>query len=127
MNKHVSAALYTRESSDQQAKNKNVESQIELLEERIDQDGLSYAEGMAFIDAGVSGATLIRPELEKLRDRVSFGLIESIFFHRIVCLANTRIKFYCLKNFPMPEPKLFFSIMPSAQRRKKSYCCRWKA
>ncbi|MCP4399433.1 MAG: recombinase family protein [bacterium] len=79
MNKPISAALYARVSSDQQAKNKNVESQIELLKERIDKDGLSYAEGMAFIDAGVSGATLIRPELEKLRDSVSFGSIDRIY------------------------------------------------
>jgi len=74
-------ALYARVSSDQQAKNENIGSQIEALEERIKNDGYQIADEMRFVDSGVSGAILIRPELEKLRDSISFGLIDRLYIH----------------------------------------------
>lgn len=74
-------ALYARVSSDQQAKNDNVKSQVEALMERIHNDGLDIADEMKFIDAGVSGALLVRPELEKLRDSASFGSIDRLYIH----------------------------------------------
>lgn len=72
-------ALYARVSSDQQAKSGTIESQISALKERIAADGEQIAEDMRFIDAGVSGATLIRPQLERLRDRAALGLIERLY------------------------------------------------
>lgn len=33
---------------------------------------------MRFIDAGVSGAALIRPQLERLRDRAALGLVDRL-------------------------------------------------
>ena len=72
-------ALYARVSSDQQAKSGTIESQIAALKERIAADGEQIAEDMRFIDAGVSGATLIRPQLERLRDRAALGLIERLY------------------------------------------------
>jgi site-specific DNA recombinase len=44
--------------------------------ERIVADGAQVVEDMRFIDAGVSGATLIRPQLERLRDRAALGLVD---------------------------------------------------
>src|ERR1019366_624969 len=34
---------------------------------------------MRFVDAGVSGATLIRPQLERLRDRAALGLVDRLY------------------------------------------------
>ncbi|MEA3098701.1 recombinase family protein, partial [Caballeronia mineralivorans] len=34
---------------------------------------------MCFIDAGISGATLIRPQLERLRDRAALGLVDRLY------------------------------------------------
>ena len=79
MSKDMIVALYARVSSAQQAKNNTVESQIESLKEKIESDGEVLAEEMVFVDAGVSGATLIRPELERLRDSLSLGLIDRIY------------------------------------------------
>ena len=31
------------------------------------------------IDAGISGATLIRPQLERLRDRAALGLVDRLY------------------------------------------------
>lgn len=72
-------AFYARMSSDQQAKNGTIESQISALIEQIAADGEKSTEDMRFIDAGVSGATLIRPQLERLRDRVALGDVDRLY------------------------------------------------
>ncbi len=63
MSKDMVVAIYARVSSDQQAKNKTIGSQIESLRERIEADGETLIEEMMFVDVGASGATLIRPQL----------------------------------------------------------------
>ena len=72
-------AGYARVSSEQQAKSGTIESQIASLRERIADDGEQIAEEMLFIDAGVSGATLVRPQLERLRDHAAFGLMDRLY------------------------------------------------
>lgn len=42
-------------------------------------DGAHVAEDMRFVGAGVSGATLIRPQLERLRDRAALGLVDRLY------------------------------------------------
>ncbi len=79
MSKAIVVAIYARVSSDQQAKNDTVGSQIESLREKITADGETLIDEMMFIDAGVSGATLIRPQLEKLRDTAALGLIDRLY------------------------------------------------
>lgn len=49
------------------------------IKDRIAADGALIAPDMCFIDAGVSGATLIRPALERLRDCASFGAIDQLY------------------------------------------------
>ncbi|MCP4876183.1 MAG: recombinase family protein [Gammaproteobacteria bacterium] len=79
MNKDRVVAIYARVSSDQQAKNNTVGSQTASLREKIESDGETLIEEMMFVDAGVSGATLIRPQLERLRDSASLGLIDRLY------------------------------------------------
>ncbi len=79
MSQAVMVAFYARVSSDQQAKRGTIESQIAALTERIVADGVHVAEDMRFVDAGVSGATLIRPQLERLRDRAALGLVDRLY------------------------------------------------
>ena len=79
MSKDIVVAIYARVSSDQQAKSKTVGSQIESLREKIEADGETLIEDMMFVDAGASGATLIRPQLERLRDIASLGLIDRLY------------------------------------------------
>ena len=80
MNKDGIFALYARVSSDKQAKDKTIDSQIAALKEKITADGGTLIEDMMFIDAGVSGATLVRPELERLRDSAAIGAIDRVYF-----------------------------------------------
>jgi len=79
MSKDIVVAIYARVSSDQQAKNNTVGSQIESLREKIEADGETLIEDMMFVDLGASGATLIRPQLERLRDIASLGLIDRLY------------------------------------------------
>ena len=72
-------AGYARVSSEQQAKSGTIESQIASLRERIAGDGEQIAEEMLFIDIGVSGATLVRPQLERLRDHAALGLMDRLY------------------------------------------------
>lgn len=72
-------AVYARVSSDQQAKSGTIDSQIAALKERVATDGEQIAEEMFFVDAGVSGATLVRPQLERLRDQAAFGLMDRLY------------------------------------------------
>ncbi len=79
MKKAKVAAIYARVSSDQQAKKNTIDSQIESIKQKVEADGCKLADDMLFADAGISGATLIRPELERLRDNISLGLIERLY------------------------------------------------
>jgi site-specific DNA recombinase len=72
-------ALYARVSSERQADTNTIASQIAILQERIQSDGVKLSDEMQFIDDGLSGTSLIRPGLERLRDNVSSGLIEKIY------------------------------------------------
>lgn len=79
MSQPLNVALYARVSSERQAKAGTIDSQVAALKARIVSDGEQLPEDQCFIDAGVSGATLIRPELERLRDRAAMGLIDRLY------------------------------------------------
>jgi site-specific DNA recombinase len=79
MNTHfLRAALYARVSSEQQAKEHTIASQIEVIGQRILDDGLHCEAELHFIDDGYSGGTLIRPALERLRDQAAAGAIDRL-------------------------------------------------
>jgi site-specific DNA recombinase len=75
------AAIYARVSSDQQAEAGTIGSQLSALKERVTQDGSRLPEEMLFVDEGYSGATLVRPALERLRDLVASGAVDRIYVH----------------------------------------------
>ena len=74
-------ALYARVSSEQQAEAGTIASQLAALRERIAQDGLTLSEELTFIDEGYSGATLLRPGLEQLRDVVALQGVDRLYVH----------------------------------------------
>ena len=77
----IRAAYYAHVSSEQQAAAHTIESQIAALSERARNDGTPAPTERQFIDDGYSGATLIRPALDRLRDLVSVGAIDRIYVH----------------------------------------------
>jgi site-specific DNA recombinase len=75
----VEAALYARVSSDQQTRGQTIASQVAALRERIAADGLTLDPEHTFIDDGVSGTSLLRPALERLRDAVALGGVDRLY------------------------------------------------
>jgi site-specific DNA recombinase len=75
----VRAALYARVSSEQQAASGTIKSQIDALLARAAHDGLAIESELRYVDEGVSGATLVRPALEKLRDTAAAGAIDRLY------------------------------------------------
>jgi site-specific DNA recombinase len=74
-------ALYARVSSEQQAQQSTVESQVAALKKRAENDGHVVLPQEIYVDEGFSGATLVRPALERLRDRAAEGAIDIIHVH----------------------------------------------
>jgi site-specific DNA recombinase len=76
-----STAIYARVSSEQQTNETTIASQIAALEARVAQDDLALAPDNRFVDEGYSGATLVRPALERLRDAVAAGGLDRLYVH----------------------------------------------
>lgn len=77
----LQAALYARVSTDHQSDANTIASQVTALRRRIAADTLSLAKEAEFIDDGYSGATLIRPALERLRDLIAAGGIDRLYVY----------------------------------------------
>jgi len=75
------AALYARVSSERQKEDKTIASQT--LSRRAYAQAHSYMvpEGWIFEDEGYSGATLARPGLERLRDLVAEGQVQTVLVY----------------------------------------------
>ncbi|MGH2522899.1 MAG: recombinase family protein, partial [Anaerolineales bacterium] len=73
--------MYARVSSERQAEAHTVASQVAALRERIARDGLHLSDELQFIDEGYSGAALVRPALERLRDVVAVGAVDRLYVH----------------------------------------------
>ncbi|HEY7578599.1 MAG TPA: recombinase family protein [Acetobacteraceae bacterium] len=71
------AALYARVSSDRQKENHTISSQLAALVEYADSHGYLVPPEWRFQDEGYSGATLLRPGLEALRDVAAAGHIQA--------------------------------------------------
>jgi site-specific DNA recombinase len=79
--KPTQVAFYARVSSEQQNEAKTIESQIADLRTRITSTGATLCAELEFIDNGYSGAILIRPALERLRDVAAAGGIDQLYVH----------------------------------------------
>ncbi len=78
---NVPVALYARVSSEQQAEAHTIASQVADLEARIAADGFDCTQLQRFLDEGWSGATLVRPALEQLRDQAAGGALDVLYVH----------------------------------------------
>lgn len=74
-------AIYARVSSEQQAQEQTIASQVAALRQRVRDDGWELPEELCFLDDGVSGSTLMRPALERLRDAAYLGRFQKLYVH----------------------------------------------
>ncbi len=84
----IRAAFYARVSSDQQATAHTIESQLSALSERAQGDGSPVPLERQFVDDGFSGATLVRPAMDRLRDLAAVGGVDRIYVHSPERLAR---------------------------------------
>lgn len=75
------AALYARVSSDHQAEAQAIQSQVAALRAHLAERGVAVPPEREFLDAGYSGATLVRPALERLRDLAAVGGLDELYVH----------------------------------------------
>ena len=73
------AAFYARVSSEAQARDHTIASQVAALRERVAADGAAMGPDAPIIDEGHSGSSLVRPALERLRDAVAAGEIDRVY------------------------------------------------
>jgi len=75
------AAIYARVSSDQQKENKTIDSQVDELLHFAEEQGCVVPDEYIFKDEGYSGAILVRPGLEKVRDLSAEGQIQAVLIY----------------------------------------------
>ena len=75
------ATIYARVSSDRQKEEQTIASQTAALIEYAKNEGYSVPEEWIFQDEGYSGATLVRPGLEQLRDLASEGQVGALLVY----------------------------------------------
>ena len=75
------AAIYTRVSSDKQKEKQTIGSQTAAVMEYAQSNGYAVPAEWIFQDEGYSGSTLVRPGLERLRDLVGEGQIETVLVY----------------------------------------------
>src|SRR6266436_3213274 len=78
---HKPAAIYTRVSSDRQKEDHTIASQTAALIEYAQTQGYAVPPEWIFQDEGYSGATLVRPGLEALRDLSAEGQITAVLVY----------------------------------------------
>ncbi|MDP3972576.1 MAG: recombinase family protein [Candidatus Nanopelagicales bacterium] len=82
----TSAVIYARVSSARQKQDETINSQTAALRAHAQQQGLEVPPEWVFEDDGHSGATLVRPALERLRD-----LIAQVPVEVVLCYSPDRL------------------------------------
>lgn len=74
----IQAAIYARVSTQQQKEEETINSQRVTLLKFAKENNYHVPDTWIFEDNGISGSTLVRPALERLRDLASEGIIETV-------------------------------------------------
>ncbi len=88
MNGITRVAIYARVSSQKQADERTIQSQLHELIQRVHDDGLHVHDDFQFCDDGSSGSVLLRPALETLRDQIASSMIDRLYIHSADRLAR---------------------------------------
>jgi site-specific DNA recombinase len=78
MNRQTHIAIYVRVSSDQQAQQGTIESQLAAVQKFAADNGLRVDPDLIFAEDGYTGSTLARPKLDALRDKAVAGEIDQV-------------------------------------------------
>jgi DNA invertase Pin-like site-specific DNA recombinase len=122
------AAIYARVSSDQQAERHTIASQVQDLLARAAADGHEVGDAFRFLDDGHSGASLVRPALERLRDLVGMASVDVLYVHAPDRLARSYAhQAVLVEEFARAGTEVGSSTGRSANRRRTTCCCSSRA
>src|ERR1700739_1097778 len=71
-------AIYARVSSERQKEQETIASQTAMLLEHAASQNWMVPAGWQFLDEGYSGARAVRPGLDRLRDRIAEGHVDTV-------------------------------------------------
>ncbi|MGZ4892328.1 MAG: recombinase family protein [Halobacteriota archaeon] len=77
----MAALIYARVSSDKQREEHTIASQTAALRVFAQERGFTVPDDWVIEDEGYSGATLVRPGLERVRDLVAEGQVDAVLVH----------------------------------------------
>ncbi|HMJ48458.1 MAG TPA: recombinase family protein [Ferruginibacter sp.] len=110
------AAIYTRVSCDQQKQNNTIESQVEALLSFAAENECVVSEEHIFKDEGYSGAVLVRPGLERIRDLSAEGNINTVLIYSPDRLSrNYAYQIVLLDEFASHGTEVLFVNSPKAE------------
>ncbi len=110
------AAIYTRVSSDQQKENKTIGSQVDELLGYAKDHEYVVPEEYVFKDDGYSGAILVRPGLERVRDLSAEGQIQAILIYSPDRLSrNYAYQVVLMDEFACCGVEVIFMNSPKAE------------
>jgi site-specific DNA recombinase len=110
------AAIYTRVSSDQQKENKTIGSQVDELLNFAEEHGYVVPGEYVFKDEGYSGAILVRPGLERVRDLSAEGQIQAVLIYSPDRLSrNYAYQVVLMDEFASCGVEVIFMNSPKAQ------------
>ena len=75
----MKASLYARVSTEDQAKNYSIPSQLEAMHKFASEHGLDVVR--EFLDEGISGTILSRPALDELREQVRQKMVDAVIVY----------------------------------------------
>ena len=75
------AAIYARVSTEDQGKGFSIPTQIEGCRKLAEREGYTVPDAYVPIDEGISGSTMDRPDLWKLRDLVNAQAISAVMVY----------------------------------------------
>ena len=109
------AAIYARVSSDHQMEQNTISSQTAALKDYAQGHDYIIAPEWVFEDEGFSGSMLARPGLERLRDRIAEGEIETVLVYGPDRLSrNYAYQVLLLEEFARHGAKVIFLKAPAA-------------
>jgi site-specific DNA recombinase len=84
------AAIYCRVSTEDQAKNFSIPTQIDACQKLAEREGYAVPETHLLIDGGISGTTLDRPALRRLRELIKARAIVALIVYDLDRLSRNQ-------------------------------------
>jgi site-specific DNA recombinase len=121
------AAIYARVSSDKQKEENTIASQTSALIAFAREQNCDVPAEWVIEDDGYSGASLLRPGLERLRDLAAEGRIQAVLVYAPDRLSRMRIKSFLSKSSRAPASRSCSFARDGRLRRKTNCCCSFRA